>query len=426
MSLKSIEIPIVKTPVETSVRVPGSKSLTNRALLAAALAKGESKLTGCLYSVDTDAMITNLGLLGIKITCAGQDEVHLEGSGGNFAAFDGSLNCVNAGTATRFLTAAMTIVPGTQTVDGNARMRERPILDLVEALKPLGTEIECPTGCPPVTIKSGSLRGGTTKIPGNVSSQFLSALLLVTPYAQEPTEISVIGELVSKPYVDLTLDIVEIFGGNITNQDYHTFQVEPVRYSAFDYAVEADVSSACYWFALAAATASKIQVRGVRRESRQADIRVLDVLEQMGAQVESGADSVTVTGPSKLKAPGVVDMVDFSDQVMTIAVLAAMAEGETTIANVEVVRHKETDRLAATANELNRAGIQVNENQDSLVITGGVAHGAQIQTYDDHRMAMSFAILGTRTPGIEILDPGCVSKTYPAFFEELFAVLQKQ
>ena len=426
LKLESLEIPTASGPVRAEVKVPGSKSLTNRALLTATLAEGKSRLSGCLHSVDTEAMMMSLRALGVAITPAGETNLAVVGSAGRFAPFDGTLNCVNAGTATRFLTAAMSIVPGTQIVDGNARMRERPIQDLVDALKPLGVEIDAPSGCPPVTVSSSKLRGGKTTIPGHISSQFLSAVLLVSPYAEEPVAIEVSGDLVSIPYVDLTLDVMHAFGARAANDNYKRFEIQPSRYTGREYAVEPDISSACYWFALAAATAGRITVRGVKRNSRQADIRLLDVLERMGAKVISEPDAVTVIGPERLKAAGTLDMHHFSDQVMTAAVLAALADGTTTISNVEVVRHKETDRIAATATELSRTGIQVEEHPDGLTIVGGVPKAAEIHTYDDHRMAMSFSILGTRTPGTVILDPGCTAKTYPTFFDRLLPILEKE
>ena len=424
LKLESLGIPVAAQPVRAEVDVPGSKSLTNRALLAAALAEGKSRLSGCLHSVDTEAMIASLRTLGVGLTPAGETNLSVVGSGGRFAPYDGVLNCVNAGTATRFLTAAMSIVPGTQTVDGNTRMRERPIQDLVDALRPLGVDVQAPSGCPPVTVSSSTLQGGNTTIPGHVSSQFLSAILLVAPYAEGPVSIDVQGDLVSKPYVDLTLDVVESFGGSIVHDDYKRFEIRPGHYVGRDYGVEPDVSSACYWFALAAATGGQITVRGVRRDSRQADIRLLDVLEQMGATVHSEPNAIIVAGPDRLQAAGTLDMHHFSDQVMTAAVLAALADGVTTITNVEVVRHKETDRIAATATELRRTGIEVEEHPDGLTITGGTPHTATIETYDDHRMAMSFAILGTQVPGIVIQDPACIAKTYPTFFDQLLPVLQ--
>ncbi len=420
---QSLTVPSTKKPISASVSVPGSKSLTNRALLAAALAKGASHLTGCLHSVDTEAMIENLRRLGLSVQRDSDTDVRLTGAGGCFDEYNGVLDCVNAGTATRFLTAAISIVPGIQTVDGNHRMRQRPIQDLIDALKRLGVEIEAPSGCPPVTVSSSELVGGQTSVPGAISSQFLSALLLIAPYAKAPIRIEVEGELVSRPYVDLTLDVVKAVGGCISHREYRSFAVQPSPYEGRDYAVEPDVSSACYWFALAAATGGRVTVQGLRRESRQADIEVLDVLERMGATVETAADSIVVQGPERLVSPGTVDMFHFSDQVMTVAALAALAEGQTAITNVENIRRKETDRIVATATELRRMGIAVEERTDGLTVDGGTPKAAAIETYDDHRMAMSFAILGVRTPGTVILDPGCTRKTYPDFFDRLLEVL---
>lgn len=411
-------IPRLRTPRKVTVRVPGSKSLTNRALLLASLAAGDSTITGGLSSDDTHYMLKNLRQLGIEIEEEGALwKVH--GRGGYFPGGDLELYAGNAGTTVRFLTALTCLIPRTQIITGDERMQQRPIQDLVDALRMLGASIESRNGCPPITVRSSTLNGGLVKVRGNISSQFLSALLMVTPYAQEEVCIRVEGELVSKPYVDLTLDVMQAFGGQVTNEKYQTFRVQNRRYIGQDYPVEADLSSAGYWFALAALTGSEISVENVNPHSRQADRSLLSVLEAMGCQVSYG-QGVTVKGPqTQLRAIGEVNLESFPDSAMTLAVVAARAQGETRIVGVANLRVKESNRIAATVTELRKLGIEAEELSDGLRVRGGDPSPARIATYNDHRIAMSFAVLGAAVGGITILNPGCVTKTYPSFFLEL-------
>jgi 3-phosphoshikimate 1-carboxyvinyltransferase len=408
------------TPVNAAVSVPGSKSLTNRALIVSSLAEGKSRLRNVLHSDDTRYMMSHLRTLGVALQAA-EDEVEIEGRGGEFSAVQASLFCGNAGTTVRFLTAMCALVPGTQTITGDERMQARPIRDLVHALSGLGADIEAIHGCPPVTIRSGAIRGGSVRVQANLSSQYLSALLMIAPYAQQPVSLDVAEGMVSGSYVELTIDVMAAFGVAVERSGRRQFKIPRQHYRGRSYAVEGDVTSAGYWWALAALTGGRIEVGTVEPSSHQGDIEFLQVLERMGCTVASNR-GVAVQGPQVLTSPGVVDMNRLPDGVMTLAVLAAVAEGETRIVNVANLRIKESDRLAALVTELRRVGIEAEELPDGLRIRGGKPHGADIETYADHRMAMSFAILGARVPGMRVGSPECVSKSYPTFFEELEAL----
>jgi 3-phosphoshikimate 1-carboxyvinyltransferase len=409
-----------KVPVDAVVSVPGSKSLTNRALVVSSLAEGKSRLSNVLHSDDTHYMMSHLRTLGIALQ-ASDDQVEIEGLGGYFQPVQTTLDCGNAGTTVRFLTAVCALVPGTQVVNGDQRMQARPIRDLVNALTTLGVDIECSNGCPPVTVRSAALPGGRVQVQANLSSQYLSALLMVAPYAQQPISLEAVGEMVSETYVELTLAVMAAFGVTIERPDRRRFQIPQQRYQGRHFAIEGDATSAGYWWALAASTASRVTVKNIRPSSHQGDMELLPILERMGCTIMR-QEGVTVRGPSRLKSPGIVDMNRLPDGVMTLAVLAALAQGETHIVNVANLRVKESDRLAALVAELHRVGIEAEELPDGIRIQGGQPHGADIETYADHRMAMSFAILGAQVPGIRIGTPECVSKSYPTFFEELQAL----
>lgn len=408
-------------PVHGSIRPPGSKSITNRALVCAALAEGRSLLTGILDSEDTRVMFEALGQLGIPLALDPRDRlISVSGCGGKFPSRGGQLEVANSGTTARFLVALATLGQGTYRLDGAPRMRERPIEDLLAALRNLGADVSSldGTGCPPVLIRASGLPGGSTTIAGNVSSQFLSGLLMAAPYAKSPVEILVEGELVSLPYVTMTLEVMRSFGVEVAAEDARRFIV-PVdrKYQGREYAIEPDASAASYFFATAAITGGKVTVEGLTRASLQGDVEFVDVLRQMGCDVAYGDDSITVTGR---KLQGVnVNMNSISDTVQTLGAVALFAEGATTITDVAHVRHKETDRLAALATELRKFGATVDEREDGLTIYPAQLHGAEIATYNDHRMAMSLALVGLRVPGVQILDPGCTVKTYPEFFTDL-------
>jgi 3-phosphoshikimate 1-carboxyvinyltransferase len=404
-------------PIAADVEVPGSKSLSNRALVIASLAEGTSLLTNVLHSDDTRHMMTHLRRLGVALQPS-DDQVTVAGRAGRFSPLDASFFCGNAGTTVRFLTALCVLVPGAQTITGDERMQSRPIQDLVEALAGLGADVQALDGCPPVTVRSGVLRGGQVQVQAQRSSQYLSGLLMIAPYAEQPVTLEVTSAMVSRSYIDLTLDVMAAFGIVVDRPQPRLFRVPRGRYGGRSFAIEGDATSAGYWWALAALTGSRIRVGNVDAASHQGDLELLPILEHMGCDVAHD-HGISVQGPARLRSPGVVDMNRLPDGVMTLAVLAAVAQGETHIVNVANLRIKESNRLAALVSELRRVGIEAEESPDGLRIQGGTPHGAAIETYADHRMAMSFAILGTRVPGISIRGPECVSKSYPTFFEVL-------
>ena len=429
MIADSIEIQTCE-PIDAEVCPPGSKSLTNRALVCAALAQGTSTLSGVLDSVDTRVMVDALNTLGIPLTANWNScEITIQGCGGRLPANEAEIYVENSGTTARFLSSMLTLGNGRYVLDGNKRMRERPIQDLIDALLQLGSTVRSlpGTGCPPLEILAQGLAGGMAQVRGDVSSQFLSGLLLAAPYAQQAVKLNVLGTLVSIPYVDMTLRVMESFGVLVettrNNGIPTAFEVPQAGYQATAYAIEPDASAASYFFAAAAITGGRMTVRGLSRESLQCDVAFVDLLDFMGCQVDWQADSITVTGGS-LKGI-TADMNAISDTVMTLAAVALFAEGPTTITHVEHVRHKETDRIAALCTELRKLGALVDERPDGLQITPRPLHAATLDTYDDHRMAMSLALAGLRVPGVVINDPGCTSKTYPHFFQDLERVCRR-
>jgi 3-phosphoshikimate 1-carboxyvinyltransferase len=415
----------VTRPINGVVTVPGSKSITNRALILAALANGSSTLTGALFSDDTRHMSDCLNRLGIQVI---QDEeaesFEVHGLGGLIPQADQSLFVGNSGTTARFIAALVALGHGTYRIDGIERMRERPIEDLLTALRQLGADARSDrnNGCPPLTVQATGLTGGAVRMRADVSSQFLTGLLMVSPLAEREVEIEIEGDLASKPYVDITLKMMEQWGAAVENECYRRFTVTSgAAYRARDYGVEPDASSASYFLAAAAATGGSVRVPGLSRSSLQGDVAFAAVLEQMGCQVLYGDDFVEVEG-APLRGVD-VDMNGISDTVMTLAAIAPFASSPTTIRNVAHIRHKETDRIAAIATELRRLGVRVEERTDGLLIQPAERLlAAEIHTYEDHRIAMSFAVAGLRSPGITILDPACVAKTFPQFFEKLDAL----
>jgi 3-phosphoshikimate 1-carboxyvinyltransferase len=403
------------------VQVPGSKSLTNRALIVAALADGSSTLTGALDSDDTRVMVDSLQRLGISVdhdpaTCV----IQVQGCANKIPRNEADLYVANSGTSLRFLTAMVATGSGTFRLDGTPRMRQRPVADLLQALNGLGADAssDLGTGCPPVTVKASGLDGGYAFVKGDVSSQFLSGLLMALPYSRDTTTVEVDGVLVSKPYVAMTMAVMEAFGVKINNRKDRRFDVRPARYVGRTYAIEPDASAASYLFATAALTGSTITVEGLGLESVQGDLAFVDLLEHMGCTVVREKDATTVTGGP---LHGIdVDMNAISDTVMTLAVVALFAQGITRIRNVAHIRHKETDRIAALATELRKLGATVEEQPDGLIVFPPASiTPARIATYDDHRMAMSFALAGRKAPGVTILEPACVAKTYPGFWTDL-------
>jgi len=407
-------------PVHGSIRPPGSKSLTNRALITSALAEGTSYLTGVLDSEDTRVMVDSLNRLGIPVR---HDAIgctmEVAGCAGRPTPQDAELWLENSGTSIRFLSALCALGTGRSRLDGNRRMRQRPIADLLDALRPLGADAVCEldTGCPPVVINGVGLHGGRTEVAGNVSSQFLSALLMASPCASGPVDLDVKGELVSQPYVDMTLGVMAQFGVTVGCPRPGMFRIPPQKYRAANYSIEPDASAASYFFALAAITGGEVTVEGLSTYALQGDVGFVDVLQQMGCHVNYGPDTIVVRG-GMLRGVD-VDMNAISDTAQSLAVVALFAEGPTRIRNVGHMRHKETDRVSALVTEIRRMGGTADEHDDGLTIHPGPLNAATIETYNDHRMAMSFALAGLRIDGLEISNPACTGKTYPRFFEDL-------
>lgn len=419
-------VPVARGPVSGSVLLPGSKSYTNRALPIAALARGTTTIRGALDSDDTRYMVAALQALGVDVQADWEHgTLEVTGTDGVIPATEANLFLGNSGTSMRFLAAFVALGSGRYVLDGVQAMRQRPIGPLVEALRAAGVtvnELDQP-GYPPIEIISNGLPGASIEMRGDLSSQYFSALAMVAPYAKGPLEIAVSGDLVSKPYIDLTASTMAEFGVTLEHDHYTRLRVAPgQRYQAIEYDVEPDASAASYFFALAAVTGGSITVEHLPANSAQGDVAFVDVLEMMGCTVERGPHSITVHGPSTLRGVD-VDMNAISDTVMTLAAIAPFADGPVTIRNIGHIRLKETDRLSAIATELHRMGIASDESQDALTVYPGTPQPTTVKTYDDHRIAMSFALTGVKAPGIRITDPMCVSKTVPEFWRLLESLL---
>ncbi len=407
--------------IDATVNVPGSKSYTNRALITALLADGESVIKNALISEDTRVMISCLDDIGVHVNEVSEENtLVVKGCGGKIPVKKAMLFAGNAGTVVRFLTAALTLGNGQYEIDGIERMRQRPIQQLIDALNHLGADVVSKegTGCPPVLINANGLGGGTVEVPGNVSSQYISAILLSASYANNDVRVMVIDDLASKNYIDMTIDLMNKFGVAVERNAYKEFFVKAGQnYRGCEYVVEPDASGASYFFAAAAITGGKVRVEGLGEGSLQGDVAFVDILKKMGCKTRKSQDWLEVEGGDLVGID--VDMNDTPDVVQTLAPVAAFAEGKTRIRNVRNLRYKETDRITAIVNELKKVGVDVKEYDDGLEINPSLPHAAQISTYNDHRMAMSFAILGLRTKGIKIENPQCVDKTFPDFFEIL-------
>ena len=439
-----LEIRPLDRPPDAVVSVPGSKSITNRALVLAALHGKGCTVEGALRSEDTEVMIDSLRRLGFGVEADwSNDAVEVLPRTGDriIPARDADLFVANSGTSMRFLTALVSLGQGRYRLDGIPRMRERPIADLLDALRQLGVRAssERGNGCPPVVVEADGMAGGLVEVKGDVSSQFLSALLMAAPSARSEVTLRVPGRSVSWPYVQMTVSMMEQFGAEVREDGPDGFRVpapQPFGHADLRYPVEPDASAASYFFAAAAIAGGRVgipwgydrsDVRAARYPqafgSLQGDLEFLNVLVRMGCSV--GYDSIRPDTSDCFFAEGGplrgidVDMNAISDTVMTLAAVACFAEGPTTIRNVAHIRHKETDRLAALATELRRLGAKVDEQPDGLTITPAPLHGAAVDTYNDHRMAMSLALVGLRVPGVVIRNPGCVAKTYPEFFQDL-------
>jgi 3-phosphoshikimate 1-carboxyvinyltransferase len=418
----------VSSPVRGTALVPGSKSITNRALALAALGEGEILLTNTLFADDTRYMMGCLTALGFDVF---PDEsartIRVMGQGGKIPATEATLFVGNSGTTTRFITPLVALGHGDFTIDGVARMRERPIGDLTDALAMLGVSVTCPTGCPPLTIHAKSLRGGHCTMRADKSSQFLSGLLLSAPSADaDETIIHIEGPILSAPYITMTVQMVEAFGGKIhVSDDARTYTIlgRQRRQNPMTYAIEPDASAASYFWGVAAITGGSVTIENISKDALQGDVAFVEVLEQMGCTVTYAKESITVEGAKNglRELSGCeVDMNAISDTVMTIAAIAPFASSPTIIHNIAHIRHKETDRISAVVTELRRLGVHVDEREDGMTIhPASTIKPATIQTYDDHRMAMAFALVGLKVAGITIADPTCVNKTFPDYFEQL-------
>ena len=417
-----LEITAIGRPIDAVVRPPGSKSLTNRALVVASLASGgASRLEGGLEADDTVAMRDGLRAMGVLIDDV-DDPWLVLGTGGELTMPAAPIDAGASGTTARFLTAMAALVPGVVTIDGTPRLRERPIGELVDALVSMGVNATSNDGTPPVTVQGGNLGGGTVRVDASRSSQFLSSLLMVAPLAEAPTEFEVSGGvLVSRPYIRSTLEVMSAFGCDV-DTDNNRYLVPNGGYRPTHYDIEADASAAAYPLIAAAILGGTVAVGGIPVFSTQADLRLLEVLAEMGCSVHRRSDHLLLAGPSRPLQGVDVDMSDAPDAALALAVACVFAERPSRIRGLSTLRLKETDRLAALERELRRIGADASVDGDSLLVVPRPLHGATIETYDDHRMAMSFAVAGLRLPGVRIVDPGCVTKTWPGFFTMLEAL----
>jgi 3-phosphoshikimate 1-carboxyvinyltransferase len=413
--------------IKAEVSVPGSKSITQRALIAAALADGVSTLDGPLESDDTRYTAGALEQMGITVDKF-KDKWTVNGKGGRISSPDKEIFLGNNGTATRFLTSVAALGTGSFRINGDKRMAQRPIQPLMQALKGWGVDIASinNTGCPPLLIQANGLSGGKTILPEGKSSQYLSSLLLVGPYAREQAELDVEGDILSLPYVYMTLAVMEAFGIRVeANEALNSYKIPQGVYRAREYAIEGDASNASYFYAAAAVTGGEVTVPNVPVPSLQGDAAFVALLARMGCQINKTGEGLTVTGPEELKGI-TIDMADMPDVVPTLAVVASQAKGRSIIKNIAHLRIKECDRLHVMAVELGKMGVKVEELEDALVIEGkgpdAELHGAEINTYNDHRIAMSFAVAGLTVPGVKILGEECVAKSFPDFWER-FALL---
>jgi 3-phosphoshikimate 1-carboxyvinyltransferase len=421
----------VTGPLDATVVPPGSKSITNRALVAAALAGGRSTVRNALVADDTEAMVDCLRRLGFVVAAegdgadgvgtggadgAGPAALTVEGAGGRVPATDADLDVRQSGTTARFVAPLAALGRGRYRLDGAPRMRERPMADLVAALRSLGARVSGDRL--PFTIDAAGLAGGRATVAADASSQFASGLLLAGPAMAGGLELRLASAPVSRPYLELTADVMRSFGATVTTTDDRTYSVAPGGYRAAEFTVEPDASAASYFFAAAAICGGTVRVPGLGRRSRQGDLAFVDVLARMGADVEVTDDATTVTGAAPLHGVE-VDMGDLSDTASTLAVVAAFASGPTRVTGIGFIRAKESDRVGGVVRELRRLGVDADEEADGFVVRPGSFHPARVHTYDDHRMAMSFALVGLRVPGVEIEDPACVAKTFPGFFQAL-------
>jgi 3-phosphoshikimate 1-carboxyvinyltransferase len=416
-----LSIEPIDRPLRAAIgTIPGSKSISNRALVCAALANGRSPIRRIAPGDDTAAMLDCLRALGVGVEQAGDDEVVIDGLDGAITVGGVRLQARLAGTTSRFITALAALGAGPFVIDGYPPLRVRPMVPLHDALVTLGASLKSGGrwGYLPVEISGGEMAGGTVTMPGDVSSQYITALMLIAPYLRHGLDIQLTTDLVSRPYVDMTASVMGAFGVAAVDIGERRIVVGPGRYQATDYPIEVDASSASYAFAAAAIVGGSITVDGLGSTSLQGDARFASVLRSMGATVEVADERTTVTVDGPLRGID-IDMADISDTTPTLAVVAAFATTPTTIRGVEFIRRKESDRISALVTELGKCGADIEEHVDGLTIRPAVLHGATVDTYHDHRIAMAIALVGLRVAGIEIKDPDVVSKSWPDYWRLL-------
>ena len=404
---------------DSEVSVPGSKSYTHRTLIAAALSDGRCHIKNILRSDDTVYTMGALKQMGVMMDEQGNDVI-VNGTAGRLKPCSYPVYLGNSGTSMRLLTGVSALGRGTYTLTGTQRMKERPIDDLLDGLRQIHISAHSVNNkdnrCPPIEVKGGNVEGGHVDLKCHVSSQYLSSLLLIAPYTKNGLDITVVKGPVSRPYIDMTVDIMERFGAEVNREGYERFHVPGGQlYRSGTYMVEPDCSQASYFWAAAALTGARIKIKGIKKDSRQGDVRFAEVLESMGCHVSYENDGIAVSG-GNLSAID-VDMADMPDVVPTLSVVAAFAKGTTIIRNVAHLKEKESDRLTAVATELSKMGVTVGVTDTGLEIVGGHAGPAEINTYDDHRIAMSFAVAGILVPGIRIKDEHCVEKSFPDYWD---------
>jgi 3-phosphoshikimate 1-carboxyvinyltransferase len=427
----------IEGPLDATVSVPGSKSLTNRALVCAALADGVSAITGALVADDTEAMVSALRALGAGIApgpngregegegAAAPASLTVTGTGGVLTPGPLDLDLRLSGTSSRFLLPVVALGRGRYRLDGRPPLRARPMGPVLAAIEALGAIVEPhgQSGHLPVTVVApGHLTGGQLDVPGDTSSQYVSGLLLAAPYFEEGLRGRVTTRLVGRPFVEMTVAVMDAFGAGVAVTDdagRPAYTVLSGRYHGTAYRVEPDASAASYLLAAAAICRGRVTVEGLGEGSLQGDARFADVLAAMGATLERSAGATTVIGPAHLSGLGDVDLSAMPDMAQTLAAVAVFADSPTRVRGIGFIRGHETDRIGATVRELRRCGVDAREEPDGFVVHPGIPQPARVRTYDDHRMAMSFALLGLRVPGIEIEDPDCVAKTFPGYWETL-------
>ncbi len=420
MSTDVLEIRPLPGPIDATVRLPGSKSLTNRALVIAALANGDSVLRGALESDDTRWMAEALRALGFSLDWnRGEGTVRIRGAAGSIPAARGELFGGNAGTTVRFLVSLVALGRGRFRIDGDARMRERPIQDLLDALAALGVEArsEQGNGRPPVVVESAGIAGGEACVAGETSSQFASSILLAAPYAKADVTLRVRGDLVGGPFVEMTLAMMRRAGVETARTGSEIRVRSGQRYRAGEVPIEPDATAASYFMALPALLGGEVRVEGLGADSLQGDLAFTEVVAKMGAKVDRRSGAIAVRGGSLRGIDH--DFRGISDTFLTAAALAPFASSPSMLRGIGHTRKQESDRIAAVARELGRLGVKVKEHADALEIEPSPPHGGEVETYEDHRIAMSFALVGLRVPGIRIRNPGCVAKTFPDYFERL-------